>query len=197
MISADRPDLQARSSCQRIPPRSVNPVELEFATAARTRKDDERGWNVLALGPSPPAGPVVERPQAVRREQQAGGQLQRKRSRPMGLGSPLYSGRPTLEGGTACLRALRARCGLRSARGTSLAGLAEWAATEAGAGRTTSRTGGTFVAKVCGGGADVHPLGVQRGVQKWRFVKVTRRARNPVIVHPQFLPATRIWAGEC
>jgi hypothetical protein len=34
------------------------------------------------------------------------------------------------------------------------------------------------------------PRGVQRGVQKWPFVKATRRARNPKIVHPQFLPTT-------
>ena len=47
------------------------------------------------------------------------------------------------------------------------------------------------VAKV---GERVHactPRGVQRGVQKWLFVRVTCRIRNPKIVHPQFLPATK------
>ena len=46
------------------------------------------------------------------------------------------------------------------------------------------------VAKV---GERVHactPRGVQRGVQKWLFVRVTRGVRNPVIVHPQIPPAT-------
>jgi hypothetical protein len=44
--------------------------------------------------------------------------------------------------------------------------------------------------KVCEGGAGLHPQGVQRGVQKRPFVRVTRVVRNPKIVHPQFLPAT-------
>ena len=52
------------------------------------------------------------------------------------------------------------------------------------------------VAKV---GERVHactPRGVQRGVQKWLFVRVTCRIRNPKIVHPQFLPATNEeWPG--
>ncbi len=32
--------------------------------------------------------------------------------------------------------------------------------------------------------------GVQKGVQKWQFARATCRAGNPVIVHPQILPAT-------
>jgi len=36
------------------------------------------------------------------------------------------------------------------------------------------------------------PGGVQKGVQKWWFVRAARRARNPKIVHPQFLPATKL-----
>lgn len=44
--------------------------------------------------------------------------------------------------------------------------------------------------KVCEGGAGLHPPGGAEGVQKWPFVGVTRGARNPVIVHRQFLPAT-------
>ena len=34
------------------------------------------------------------------------------------------------------------------------------------------------------------PRGVQRGVQKWRFVRGSRRARNPMAVHPSIFPAT-------
>ena len=47
-------------------------------------------------------------------------------------------------------------------------------------------------ANVCEGAAGVHPRGVQRGVQKWPFVRATRGVRNPKIVHPQFLPATKL-----
>lgn len=45
-----------------------------------------------------------------------------------------------------------------------------------------------IAAKVCKGGAVLHPQGVQRGVQRWAFVRVTRKVGNPVIVHRQFLP---------
>jgi len=33
-------------------------------------------------------------------------------------------------------------------------------------------------------------------VQKWPFVRVPRRVCNPVIVHPQFLPATKLKGGK-
>jgi hypothetical protein len=36
------------------------------------------------------------------------------------------------------------------------------------------------------------PRGVQRGVQKWLFVRITCWVGNPVIVHPPFLTATKL-----
>lgn len=47
-------------------------------------------------------------------------------------------------------------------------------------------------ANVRKGGAGLLPQKVQEGVQTWRFVRGSCRVRNPVIVHPLFLPATRL-----
>ena len=44
--------------------------------------------------------------------------------------------------------------------------------------------------KVSEGGAGLHPQGVQRGVQKWGFVRGSRGARNPKISASFCLPAT-------
>jgi hypothetical protein len=45
--------------------------------------------------------------------------------------------------------------------------------------------------KVREGGTGLNP----QGVQKWRFGRVTRVGRKPVIVHPRFLPATKETPG--
>ena len=47
-------------------------------------------------------------------------------------------------------------------------------------------------AKVCEGGASLHPRGVQRGVQKWLFVRGSCGARNPKVSASICLPATSV-----
>jgi len=51
-------------------------------------------------------------------------------------------------------------------------------------------------ANLCAGGARLHTQGVQRGVQKCGFVRGSRCADNPVVVHSQGRPTTNEeWPG--